>query len=104
MANISHRLGKSTASSAIRERMSAQPELLDALERCHEYLQANGVDLNDSKAVLGPWVTWELQSADQFVGDFADAANQLAQGRVIESRSKFPGLCNRKLATLAASR
>lgn len=78
MANISHRLGKAGSPSSIRERLNAHPELTDALERCDQYLRANGVDLNDSQAVLGPWVTW---SSDQqkFTGEFADAANQLEQ-------------------------
>jgi hypothetical protein len=79
MANISHRLGKTAAPSAIRERMNAQPELMDALERCEKYLHANGVDLNRAPAVLGPWVTWDGEE-HKFVGEFAEAANQLDQG------------------------
>jgi predicted dehydrogenase len=76
MANISHRLGKSHSVSEIREMIAARPELTDALERCDQYLRENGVDLKSSQAVLGAWVNWDAQK-QQFVGDFADAANQL---------------------------
>jgi predicted dehydrogenase len=78
MANISHRLGTLYAPSTIREMIGTLPELSDALGRCEEYLRDNGVDLARSRAVAGPWVSWD--SARQcFVGDFADAANKLSQ-------------------------
>jgi hypothetical protein len=77
MANISHRLGKVHSPNAIRERIGARPELMDSLERCGEYLRANGVTLNDSSLVLGPWVDWD-SAQQKFVGEFAEAANQLA--------------------------
>jgi predicted dehydrogenase len=78
MANLSHRLGKTSSPSAIRERMGGNAELMDAFERCDQYLRANGVDLNDSPAVLGPWVTWD-SAQQKFVGEFGEAANQLDQ-------------------------
>jgi predicted dehydrogenase len=78
MANISHRLGKTSSPSAIREKIAAHQELTDSLERCEEYLRANGVDLNSTSAVLGPWVEWD-HAQQQFVGEFGQAANQLEQ-------------------------
>jgi hypothetical protein len=76
MANISHRIGKIASPDIIRERIGQQAELKDAVERCAEYLRANGVDLNSSSAVLGPWVNWDNEH-QKFTGEFADAANQL---------------------------
>jgi len=76
MANISHRLGKASPPGAIREMAAANSELSDAYERCEQYLRANGVDLDRSQAVLGPWVTWDFNE-QRFGGEFADAANEL---------------------------
>jgi predicted dehydrogenase len=78
MANISHRLGKLYSPPEIRELASANPQLADAFGRCEEYLRANGVNLSDSRAVVGPWVTWDADQ-QRFVGEFAEAANQLAR-------------------------
>jgi predicted dehydrogenase len=79
MANLSHRLGQASSPSAIRERMGGQTELMEAFERCDEYLRANGVDLNSTSAVLGPWVTWD-SAQGQFTGQLADSANRLDRG------------------------
>ena len=78
MVNISQRLGKLHSPEAIREMTDSHPRLADAFQRCDQYLRANGVDLNRSRAVAGPWVTWD-SAQHQFVGEFADAANGLAQ-------------------------
>jgi predicted dehydrogenase len=78
MANVSHRVGKLCDPSAIREMTAAYPELSDAFDRCDQYLRENGVNLNRSQAVAGPWVTWDSDQ-HRFVGEFADAANQLSQ-------------------------
>jgi predicted dehydrogenase len=76
MANISHRLGRSAAPDAIRERIQSQRELAEAFDRCREYLRENGVDLGVTPAVLGPWVTYDAKQ-ERFVNDFAAAANAL---------------------------
>jgi predicted dehydrogenase len=78
VANISYRLGKQSAPEAIREKVQANRELLDAFERCREYLRENGVDLSATPAVLGPWVTYDPKR-ERFVNDFADQANELSQ-------------------------
>jgi hypothetical protein len=78
MANISYRLGKLHSPPEIRELAGANPQLADAFERCERYLQDNGVNLGDSRAVVGPWVNWDAQQ-QRFVGEFADAANKLAE-------------------------
>ena len=78
LANISYRLGKQSTPDAIRETIKANRELLDAFDRCREYLRENGVDLDATPAVLGPWVTLDSKQ-EGFVNDFADAANDLSQ-------------------------
>jgi predicted dehydrogenase len=77
-ANISYRLGKPSAPEAIRQTVQGNRELLDAFERCREYLRENGVDLSATPAVLGPWVTYDPKQ-ERFVKDFADQANELSE-------------------------
>ena len=52
--------------------------MADAFERCREYLRENGVDLDATPATLGPWVSLDAKQG-RFVGDFADAANELSR-------------------------
>jgi predicted dehydrogenase len=78
VANVSHRLGKQSSPEAIRAAITANTEMADAFERCREYLRGNGVDLGATPATLGPWVTLDPKHG-RFVGDFADAANQLSR-------------------------
>ena len=59
-------------------RSRATAELADAFERCREYLRENGVDLDATPATLGPWVTFDAKQG-RFVGEFADAANELSR-------------------------
>jgi hypothetical protein len=85
LANVSHRLGRPSPPDSIRETIRAKPELMDAFERCREYLSVNGVDLAATPAVLGPWVTFDA-GQERFVGEFAEQANALSQR---EYRSPF---------------
>ncbi|HPA16256.1 MAG TPA: Gfo/Idh/MocA family oxidoreductase [Verrucomicrobiae bacterium] len=85
MANISHRLGKQSACGEIRERIRSNGELLDAFERCRANLLENGVNLDATPAVLGPWVTFDARQ-ECFTGEFADQANQLSRR---EDRAPF---------------
>ena len=78
MANVSHRLGKQASPDAIRAAINGNAEMADAFERCREYLRGNGVDLDATSATLGPWVTLDAKQG-RFVGDFADAANELSR-------------------------
>jgi hypothetical protein len=52
--------------------------LADAFERCKGYLRENGVDLDATPATLGPWVSLDAEQG-RFVGDLADAANELSR-------------------------
>jgi predicted dehydrogenase len=78
MANISHRVGGQSPPEAIAASIQASRELSDAFERCREYLQKNGVDLTQTPATLGPWVTFDPEQ-ERFVQQFAHAANQLCR-------------------------
>ena len=78
MANVSHRLGRQSPPEAIRETIRGNRELSAAFERCREYLRQNGVDLDGTKAVVGPWVTLDSRR-ERFVGEFADRANELSR-------------------------
>lgn len=76
MANVSHRIGALASPEAIRAATSGNAELGDAFERCHAYLRENGVDLDDTQAALGPWVSFD-EERGRFVDEFADEANAL---------------------------
>src|SRR5262245_32870140 len=52
--NISYRLGKQFTPATIRERLRSDNEALEAFERFTEHLAANEVDLNVTKATIGP--------------------------------------------------
>lgn len=77
-ANISYRLGKQSPPEAIRQTVQGNRVLLDAFERCREYLSENGVELSATPAVLGPWVTYDPKP-ERFVKDFAAQANELSR-------------------------
>ncbi len=76
MANISHRLGKQSRPGQIKEVIRGSGELTEAFGRFGEHLHANGVSLDKTPAVLGPWLAMD-SSKERFVGEFADRANQL---------------------------
>jgi predicted dehydrogenase len=78
MANISHRIGKQSPPEAIGETLRSNQGLTEAFERCRDYLRENGVDLGNTPATLGPWVTFDPKQ-EQFVGAFADQANGLSR-------------------------
>jgi predicted dehydrogenase len=73
--NLSHRLGQAAAPGEVGERAKADPVYLDAVERCHEHLKANGVDFSRSE-ILGPWLSFDAEG-ERFVGDFSSEANTL---------------------------
>lgn len=78
LANTSYRLGKPSSPEVIGDTIRGNRELADAFERCREYLRVNGVDLGTTRAILGPWVTFD-PTQEKFVNDFADQANALTQ-------------------------
>lgn len=78
MANLSHRLGKLASPEAIVGAKTSSPELVEAFQRCREYLRNQGVDLGVTPAVEGPWVTFDSKRGC-FVGEFAEQANRLSE-------------------------
>jgi hypothetical protein len=78
MANISYRIGKRLPPETILEQIRGQTELLEAFERCRDYLAANDVHFAATPAVLGPWVELDAER-ERFVGDFAQEANTLSR-------------------------
>ena len=77
MANVSHRLGTQSTPEAILERTGCNGQLTDAFQRRREHLRENGVDLRNTRGVLGPWVSLDPKT-ERFVGEFAEGANALA--------------------------
>jgi predicted dehydrogenase len=78
LANISYLLGRATPPEAIASSIRERAELADAFARCREYLQRNDVDLAQTPAALGPWVTFD-PARQKFVHQFASEANRLAR-------------------------
>ncbi|NLX94555.1 MAG: Gfo/Idh/MocA family oxidoreductase [Rhodopirellula sp.] len=78
MANISHRLGKAARAEAIVAANQANADVLDAFERCRDYLGKNGVDLGVTHATAGPWLTLDSEN-ECFVDEFAREANGFLQ-------------------------
>jgi hypothetical protein len=76
MANISYRLGKTAAPGEIRERIRGRRGSLDAYERFQAHLAANGIDLDKTRATLGPLLTMD-SNTERFTGEFATEANKL---------------------------
>ena len=77
MANVSYRLGQSTPSGAIADSLKGNARFAETFERMREHLAANGINLDASKAALGPLLTFDPK-AEKFTGDHADKANALA--------------------------
>jgi hypothetical protein len=78
MANVSYRLGTQAEPDAMIETTQGNPQWSDAFERFRDHLGANGIDIGETPAVLGPWVTMESDSG-KFVGEFAEQANGLSR-------------------------
>jgi predicted dehydrogenase len=78
MANTSHRLGSTHPPEVIAERTPSPEPFSDAFARCRTYLSAHGIDLDETQAVLGPWVTLDPRR-EHFTGEFRDQANALSR-------------------------
>jgi len=79
MGNVSQRLGAQAGREEILERIRGSHGLEETFERFQEHLLVNGVDLQQTPRVLGPWLAMDPQS-ERFVGDFSDEANRLVRG------------------------
>jgi len=75
MGNISYRVGKEVPAEEVREVIKKDAEVVDAYERTREHLMANGVNLDETKITLGPWLKMD-SSKERFVGPYSDIANK----------------------------
>ena len=66
--NISLQLGKKAAPDVIREKIQADKEATDSLERMIEHLRANDVDVQKDQLALGEFVKMNPQT-EKFIGN-----------------------------------
>ncbi len=76
MGNISHRIGAESSNEQIKEIIKGDKDSLEAFERFEGHLRANGVSLDKTPAVLGPWLGMD-SSKERFFGKFSKRANRL---------------------------
>ncbi len=76
MGNISYRIGTESSNEQIREVIRGDKDTLEAFERFQVHLSANGVNLNKTPAVLGPWLRMNSKK-ERFFGKFSRRANKL---------------------------
>ena len=78
MGGVSHRLG----TQANRQKIVAQLQdcrgMAETFERFQEHLLVNGVDLQQTPRILGPWLTMDPKT-ERFTGALADEANALCR-------------------------
>jgi len=74
-ANISFRLGAKKSAGEIKDALKASSGLSEAFGRMAEHLGRNGVNLDESKAVLGAPLTQDTKT-ELFTGANAEAANR----------------------------
>jgi hypothetical protein len=73
--SISHRLGQTHSPDEISEQVKAQPDAVEAFARMKEHLAVHAVDLAQTPAILGPWLTMDPKT-ERVVGPLAEEANQ----------------------------
>jgi predicted dehydrogenase len=76
MGNISYRIGAESSNEQIKEIIKGDKDSLEAFERFQGHLRANGVSLEETPAVLGPWLRMD-SSKERFFGRFSRRANRL---------------------------
>jgi len=62
MGNVSHLLGRQADPGEVRESVRARGDLSESWQRMQAHLEANGVDLERTPAVLGPWLGLDPRS------------------------------------------
>ncbi|MBM3861754.1 MAG: Gfo/Idh/MocA family oxidoreductase [Verrucomicrobia bacterium] len=72
--NISYRIGKQSSPGEILEQIKGNRDAAETFGRFKEHLAANGVNIDTTKAVIGPWLKMDAKK-ESFVGN--DAANEL---------------------------
>jgi predicted dehydrogenase len=74
VSNISYRLGHSQPPQAIREKIKGDPGAEETFDRMSQHLAANGINLEQTQAVIGPVLTMNPMT-EEFVKN--KAANQM---------------------------
>jgi hypothetical protein len=72
--NVSHLVGKQSAPGEILEQIKGSRDGAETFGRFKEHLAANGIRLDETKAVLGPWLKMNPKT-ERFENN--DAANEL---------------------------
>ncbi len=71
LGNISHRLGQPAAPQEILDQLASHKLFDDpkeTFERTKKHLAANGVDIENTRLTLGPWLRFNPEK-EQFVGN-----------------------------------
>lgn len=76
LGNISHRLGQETSPADITDALRSNAFGTETWRRLIEHLVINEVDLNKTKAVLGPELTFD-GTTEKFTGPKAELANTM---------------------------
>jgi len=76
MANISYNLGEEKPSEQIRDVIQGNKEFTKSFDRFLTHLDANGIDLKKTPAILGPMLEFDPYT-EKFVGEFRKQANKL---------------------------
>jgi predicted dehydrogenase len=76
IANVSYRIGEQKSAQEIKETIKSNTEMTDSLERMLTHLEANQIDLTNTRMALGPMLTVDPEQ-EKFVGEHADWANML---------------------------
>jgi predicted dehydrogenase len=66
--NISYRLGKMASPDQIKEQIQGEKNAVETFNRMAEHLAANDVDLNNSKATIGPVLIMDPK-VEKFIGN-----------------------------------
>lgn len=79
MANISYRLGQMSPFDSVLEAFAHHQDAVDTLNHMRTQLEGNGVDLAKKPFIMGPKLTFDLES-ETFTGAHAQQANALVRG------------------------
>ncbi|MGI8906216.1 MAG: Gfo/Idh/MocA family protein [Candidatus Sumerlaeaceae bacterium] len=76
IGNISHRLGEKADGAKIHKAIEGNVMMTDAMERFHEHLLVNAVDVTQTPRILGAMLDFD-NSSQRFTGERSEEANTL---------------------------
>jgi predicted dehydrogenase len=76
LTNISYRVGREAPQGQIAEGIQGNKEFTKSFDRLLTHLDANGIDLEKTPAILGAMLQFDPQT-ERFVGSFREGANKL---------------------------